>query len=232
MRPGDAVVDAGANWGLYSARLARIVGRGGAVDAFEPHPAHAGTLHALAARSPQLTIHAAALSSRPGTARLFVPIVAGRPVTALARLDAPPPGVEHDVVDVQVTTLDDALSGRRPPSFVKIDVEGQELALLRGAARMLRATRPTLLVEIEQRHQERPIAETFALLAQHGYAGHYFSPGGLVPIEQFDVERDQLAHVRPGVSEYGMPAGYVADFLFTDAALDLQRSVVGARRGT
>jgi FkbM family methyltransferase len=229
VRPGDAVVDAGATWGLSSARLARIVGPEGAVAAFEPHPAHARTLDALAARHAQLTVHAAALSDAAGSARLHVPIVAGRPVTALARLDAPAADVEHDVVEVAVTTLDEALAGRRPPSFVKIDVEGRELALLRGATRTLREARPTLLVEIEQRHQERPIAETFAFLAEHGYAGHYFGPRGLAPIEQFDVERDQLAHVRPGVSEYGMPEGYVADFLFADAALDLGRSVAGAR---
>lgn len=219
---GDAVVDAGANWGLFAARLAHLVGAGGQVDAFEPFPAHAATLGALAHRNPQLAVHAVALGGEAGTAELHIPIVHGRSVTPLASLGAPQAGVEHEVLAVPVATLDAALAGRRAPSFVKIDVEGFELDVLRGGAQTLRE-RPVLLVEIEQRHQERPIAETFAHLAALGYAGRFLSPGGLSPLDGFDVERDQLAHLGPGVEEFGMPAGYVADFLFTDPALDVER---------
>jgi len=219
--PGDAVVDAGANWGLFAARFARLVGAAGQVDAFEPFPAHAATLGALARRNPQLAVHAVALSSAPGTAALHVPIVDGRRVTPLASLGAPAAGVEHDVVSVPVQTLDAALAGRRAPSFVKIDVEGLELEVLRGAGATLRG-RPVLLVEIEQRHQDAPIGATFAHLAALGYAGRFFGPRGLAPLADFDVERDQLAHLGPGVEEYGMPDGYVADFLFADPALDVE----------
>ena len=221
--PGDAVVDAGANWGLYAARLAHLVGRAGQVDAFEPHPGHARTLQALARRRPQLAVHATALSSAAGSAQLHVPVVGGRPVTALASLGAPAPGVEHEVIAVPVTTLDAALAGRRPPSLVKCDVEGFELELLRGAERTLRAERPTLLVEIEQRHQATPIEATFAYLSGLGYEGWFFGPRGLAPLAEFDVERDQLAHLRPGVAEYGMPGGYVADFLFAGPDVDVSR---------
>lgn len=216
--PGDAVVDAGANWGLYAARLAALVGAGGQVDAFEPHPAHARTLSALAGRLPQLAVHRTALGAEPGSAELHVPIVDGRRVTALASLEQPADGVDHDVVAVAVTTLDIALAGRRAPSFVKVDVEGLELAVLRGGEQTLRASRPVILVEIEQRHQAAPIAGTFDYLAGLGYAGHFFGPHGLAPIAEFDLERDQLAHLTGDVAEFGMPAGYVADFLFADPA--------------
>jgi hypothetical protein len=79
-----------------------------------------------------------------------------------------------------------------------------------------------LLVEIEQRHQQRPIADTFAWLEELGYAGWFLGPHGLAPLAEFDVERDQLAHLGPGVVEYGMPDGYVADFLFATAGRDLR----------
>ena len=62
-----------------------------------------------------------------------------------------------------------------------------------------------------------------------GYAGRYFGPGGLAPLADFDVERDQLAHLGSGVAEYGMPDAYVADFLFADPALDVE-GLIGARR--
>lgn len=214
VRPGDAVVDAGANWGLYAARMAVLAGPTGRVDAFEPHPDHAGTLTTLARRRPQLTVHLMGLSDAPGSARLHVPIVGGRRVTALASFSPPADGVAHDEIDVPVARLDDVLGPDAAPSFVKCDVEGAELAVLRGGEAMLRRARPVLLVEIEQRHQDAPIAGTFDYLRELGYRGWYLGPAGLAPLEEFDVERDQLAHLRPGVVEYGMPEGYVADFLF------------------
>jgi len=220
---GDAVVDVGANWGLYTARLARLVGPSGQVDAFEPHPAHAVTLDRLARRRPQVAVHKMGLADAPGTAALHVPVVRGRDVTALSSLTAPAGDVEHRTVEVRIGRLDDELAGRRPPSFVKCDVEGLELAVLRGGERTLTAARPALLVEIEQRHQQRPIGDTFAYLAGLGYEGHYFAAGGLAPLERFDVERDQLAHLGAGVVEYGMPEGYVADFLFVAPGTDLSR---------
>jgi FkbM family methyltransferase len=220
---GDAVLDIGANWGLYTARLAHLVGRSGQVDAFEPHPAHAPTLDALARRRPQIAVHKVGLADTPGTATLHVPVVRGRDVTALSSLTAPAGDVEHRTVEVTIARLDDEIAGRRPPTFVKCDVEGLELAVLHGGERTLKEGRPALLVEIEQRHQERPIADTFRYLAELGYEGHYFARDALVPLDRFDVERDQLAHLGPGVVEYGMPEGYVADFLFVAPGTDVSR---------
>jgi FkbM family methyltransferase len=214
VRRGDAVVDAGANWGLYAARMAALAGPEGRVDAFEPHPDHADTLHGLARRHPQLAVHVMALSDAPGRARLHVPIVGGRRVTALASLGGAPSGVPHDEVEVPVGRLDDVLGPGAAPTFVKCDVEGAELGVLRGGEAMLRRAMPALLVEIEQRHQDAPIAGTFEYLLGLGYAGWYLGPHGLAPLAGFDVERDQLAHLRPGVVEYGMPEDYVADFFF------------------
>ena len=220
---GDAVVDVGANWGLYTARLARLVGPSGQVDAFEPHPAHAATLDRLARRRRQVAVHKMGLADAPGEATLHVPVVRGRDVTALSSLTAPSGAVEYRTVEVRVGRLDDELAGRRPPSFVKCDVEGLELAVLRGGERTLESGRPALLVEIEQRHQEGPIADTFAYLAGLGYEGHYFASDGLAPLERFDLQRDQLDHLGPDVVEYGMPGGYVADFLFVAPGTDLSR---------
>lgn len=227
---GDAVVDIGANWGLYTARFARLVGPRGQVDAFEPHPEHTRALGSLGRRRPHVAVHFVALSDSPGSAELHVPVVDGRRVTALGSLAPPDAHVEHEVTTVPVLRLDDVMAARRPPSFVKCDVEGLELQALRGGEATLRRSLPALLVEIEQRHQSRPIGETFRYLAGLGYAGWYFSPGGLMPLEQFDVERDQLAHLGPRVVEYGMPEGYVADFLFAAPGADVPGLIGAGRR--
>lgn len=218
---GDATVDIGANWGLYTARLTHLTGPEGQVDAFEPHPDHQRTLRSLARRRPQLAVHCMALSDTPGSAVLHVPLVRGRRVTALASLEPPKADVEQETVTVATARLDDVLADRRPPSFVKCDAEGLESAVLRGAEGTLRASHPALLVEIEQRHRADPIDDTFRYLKALGYRGYFFGPDGLNPLEDFDVERDQLAHLQPGVVEYEMPDEYVADFLFVDPAVDV-----------
>ena len=219
VRPGDAVVDAGANWGLYAARLARLVGPGGRVDAFEPHPVHARTLGALARRHPQLHVHAVGLGDEAATRHLRVPLEDGRPVTALAGFEAPLEDRPHEAVEVEVRPLDAVLPDAAP-RLIKIDVEGSELALLQGAAGLLARARPVLLVEIEQRHQERPIADTFAFLDGLGYEGWFLHAGRRRPLAEFDVQRHQLDHLETA-GDAEMPEAYVGNFVFAAPGTDL-----------
>jgi hypothetical protein len=59
--------------------------------------------------------------------------------------------------------------------------------------------------------------------------GYFFGRGTLSPLEDFDVERDQIAHLQVGVVEYEMPHEYVADFLFVGPAVDVSALPWGAR---
>jgi len=221
--PGDAVVDIGANWGMFTARLACLVGRRGQVDAFEPHPHHARSLSAIARRRPQVTVHATALSNVAGEAQLHVPVVGGRSVTALGSLVPIAVDAGDDVIVVPTQRLDDVLAHRRGPSFIKCDVEGLELRVLRGAEATLRRTLPVLLVEIEQRHQKAPVHETFAYLSGLGYDGWFLGPAGLGPLTEFDLERHQLVPFRASQGEQNVRGDYVADFLFAAPGLDVAR---------
>jgi FkbM family methyltransferase len=228
VEPGQVVADVGANFGMFAHRLARQVGPGGHVHVFEPLPQHADALAGLGRRA-NVTFHAVALSESPGTARLNVPRRDGRVVDAMATLEASGASGEHDVVDVRVATFAQALeSEERPLAFVKCDVEGHEHEFLLGARSRLERDRPTLLVEIEQRHRTRPIGETFALLADIGYDGYAIRQGELAPIEQFDAERDQLAHVRATPEGTAMPPVYVNDFLFVSPSRPLPAGVAAA----
>jgi FkbM family methyltransferase len=223
VRPGQHVLDIGANWGLVTARLARLVGPAGRVDAFEPHPGHVATLEAVAARMPSVEVHLTALSDRQGSAELAIPVHDGERLTALAHLDGrgSGPGVPEERVQVPLTTLDDALAGDRAPvDLIKCDVEGHELEVLRGAEATLRRDHPALVLEIEERH--RPgggVAEVFAQLRALGYEGRAARADGLVGLEHFDVQRDQLDHLPDGeLVAHEMPPGYVNTFLFTAMA--------------
>jgi hypothetical protein len=93
-------------------------------------------------------------------------------------------------------------------------VEGHELAVLNGAAATFERARPTLLIELEHRHAGDRVEATLELLAGWGYDGQAIGPDGPVPLEDFDLERDQLAYL-DGQVQAEMPDGYINDFLFT-----------------
>jgi FkbM family methyltransferase len=236
VHPGDVVLDVGASWGLFSHRLARLVGPGGRVIAFEPNPRALPSLEAIAAREPGIEIHRVALSDAPGPAELHVPtlrrpVASPRAIHPMASLSVPRNRTEaaHETVAVEVQRLDDALGPdtERPISFVKCDVEGHELAVLRGADALL-AGRPAILIEVEQRHQDTPIAEVFEHLAERGYDGYILRDGGLRPISEFEVGRDQLAFLKPHAMFSAAPAGYLHNFLFVAAGTDVSSLLLDA----
>jgi FkbM family methyltransferase len=227
VRRGDTVLDVGARWGTYAWLLERVVGPEGHVHVFEPNPAHGETLRRIGANGRRMTVHTVGLSDASGEAVLHIPLVGGEVMDGLASV-SPPPGGPDEVraVAIRLEPLDSIAVG--PISFVKCDVEGHELAVFRGGERTLRKWRPSILVEIEQRHHGANVEATFSQLAELGYVGYSVTAEGLRPVEDFDVERDQLAFLpRSGehVVGWAMPSGYVHDFLFVDPQADVERLV-------
>ncbi len=216
---GATVVDVGASWGLFTYHLARRIGKSGQVYSFEPHPDNAPMLRKLGEARPYVHFSQAAVSDEPGTAQLLVPEHHNRQVTAQGSLAHGFDGQDVAVqkIEVPLVRLDDVLGPDVDVDFVKIDVEGHEMSVLRGGADMFRRCRPAMLIEIEQRHLSVPIADVFRQIEDLGYHLFYITQSALRPIAEFDVERDQMTFLNSGVNSgefhpFAMPRGYVHDF--------------------
>jgi FkbM family methyltransferase len=150
IRPGDVVVDVGANFGWYTTQFAGLVGPSGAVYAFEPVPATFERLleHLeLNALGDHVTAVRAAVSDSAGQATVYVFKSQSDGCASLTLMD----GREHKAIQAPLIRLDEYLDEVHVErvDFLKIDVEGSELAVLKGCERLLRRPdAPMLLVEV------------------------------------------------------------------------------------
>jgi FkbM family methyltransferase len=212
---GTTVVDVGASWGLFSYHLAGLVGRTGAVFSYEPHPMNKPVLEKLVKARPNVRFRPVAVSDLIGRADLQVPVFGSRHVTAqssLAHGFDGQRGVRVDKVTVPTVRLDDEVGSRRV-DLVKIDVEGHEMSVLRGASLTLRKYLPPMLIEIEQRHLDYPIKDVFTEIEDIGYVLYFIDGAELRPIEEFDLEKHQLSSIaQQEFTPFSMPEGYVHNF--------------------
>ncbi len=203
--PAKIGLDVGANLGLYTYFLARACRH---VYAFEPNPNPLHTLRTVV--DANVTVLPLALSSVSGEAELIVPrgrrgwsnngatLASGYAGRSLA-------------LKVPARRIDDL--GIRDIGIVKIDVEGHELAVLRGARETLARDRPVLLVENEIAHVGDKFAQVFDFLADAGYRGFFLDKGVLQALSRFSVEEHQVKPLKPG----GDRRRYVRNFIFLPA---------------
>ncbi|NEB74026.1 FkbM family methyltransferase, partial [Streptomyces sp. SID14478] len=130
---------------------------------------------------------------RPGAAPLWQPPHderGERGVSSLVRRDGLHAPTPHEVPCV---TLDEL--ALHDVDFIKIDVDGAELAVLRGARELLGRDRPALFIELETRIQ--PIAPVVAHLRAQDYEGWVLPSDTWVPLPDFDLAAHQrgTAHI-------------------------------------
>ena len=156
----QTAVDVGANAGLFSYVMSKKFSK---VYSFEIND---GISKELSAYNPgNIEIINKGLSSQKGTATLYVPVLDGTPLTGWASLTPNncPDTKEHLEKQVEICPLD--AFNLRSISFIKIDVEGHELEVLKGAMETLVNNRPVVLIEVRQQNREA----VFALFASLNY---------------------------------------------------------------
>jgi FkbM family methyltransferase len=186
--PRRASLDIGANVGAYALHIRRY---SRACHLFEPLPELAKQLAAGFLLDHKVRIHQVALSDSSGIATLRLPLRDGDRATALATVEASNElhGLPFVTVEVPRRRLDDM--GISDVGLIKIDVEGHELAVLRGAERLLRASKPTLLIEAEERHRRAAVRTITEFLEELGYRGLFLFHGRAHDIETFSADIHQ-----------------------------------------
>ena len=212
MAPGDTVCDIGANRGLFTYWLLK---HGARVLAFEPNP---GLVRILKLRFPgdirsgRLTLFETALSAEAGEAVLHIP----RDLSPLATIDgdlAKQSGGPTDDIRVPIARLDACVT--EEVSFIKLDVEGHEAKVLEGARGVIVASRPSFLIEAEERHRPGAVAAVRQALEPHGYRGFFRLGGEMRPVAEFDPAVHQpVAALEPDGTRPRKGARYVNDFYF------------------
>jgi len=211
IRPGDVAVDVGANKGSFLPSLSWAAGSGRVV-AFEPQPALAEYLR-RACRATRLTnvvVEASGVSDRAGSLTLHVPGAGG---------SSPGASFEPAVaalssgrgVEVPVVTLDEYFRGEaRRIAAIKVDVEGHELAVLRGAEAILESHAPLVVFECEARHAGvEGLRAALAFFAERGYGGWFVRRGRLVSMNEFDSS----VHQNQSAGRFWDASGYCNNFV-------------------
>jgi FkbM family methyltransferase len=217
VRPGESVLDLGANFGLYTYHLSKAVGSSGRVFAFEPIPF---TFNSLQFASKLLSLGNVELIAKgcndtAGKITFTVPLQSSGALSAgqafIGKRIDDRNGKEGQVrwqatrdVECEVVVLDDFLPDVRDLSLIKCDIEGAELHAFRGGEKMISRHFPSVICEINPWFLEGfglRLEELTDFFFDKGYQlYHYDNDGGqgklgIVKVE--DIVEDNYVFIHP-----------------------------------
>ena len=195
VKPGDFVIDVGPFVGFYTQRLSRLVGPAGAVWSCEPMPPTFQILRAAVADLglANVRLFPYAMSDRSGPATMEVPRYSGGGESFWDAKIVEGSGVESfRRFRIERKTLDSLLAGsNRPVTFIKIDAEYHELAVMRGAVETFRRWHPVIQVETLE-PVDNPGTDFHAMLELLGGLGYQpYRFDGTAFHLRYPGERDQ-----------------------------------------
>lgn len=175
LKPGNTVMDIGSNIGFFSVVMGRTIGKTGVVFAFDPVPTNIARLksnldaNGISAEA----VYELALGSANGQMELQM-----SDDTAYASMHKVEDGFGNgQIIQVSMKKLDDVWheGGRPMISFIKMDVEGAELEVIKGGGKMLTQCHPTMLIEA---NTPQHLAKLIEALQPYGY--QHIHPDGFL----------------------------------------------------
>lgn len=182
-RPGDRIIEVGANIGTETVGFSDIVGPSGRVIAFEPVPASIKWLNATLAmsRAQNVDVFPFAVGAEDGVVQLEVP--SGSPSEAHISEDS---SVTQGLLNVNCIALDSVSELLGDLRLLSIDVEGSELMVLRGAQKIIGKCAPGIVLEANPRALRAlgtSSGELYELLRTLGYITRVVGRFGLTRVE-------------------------------------------------
>ena len=174
LQPGSVFYDVGANVGYFSFVASSVVGGSGEVHSFEPIGANADRILTNVDRNGirNLTLNRAAVADSNGRVTLYT---SDEPTNS-GWASVVPTERRRETIEAEVLTIDRYVfeEGHRPPSLMKIDIEGAEPRALAGMRRLLASEiAPDLIIEINPFLLERANSTASSILETLRAAGYH-----------------------------------------------------------
>ncbi len=202
-------VDIGANLGLFSYLLNQYSQH---VIAIEPQPRLASYLKKVLPKT--VSVLNFAVSDHSGTAKMLIPKLKGvagisAQQDALATIESSNPIMNQgnlDYLEVPTKTLDEILDSQHRIDFIKIDVEGHELSVLKGARNILSTFKPIFMIELYKAHNPL-VLDCFRIFFDAGFTCFYCTNSGI-------TECTTLEGVSPIIDNPALEDRTITNFFF------------------
>lgn len=189
VKPGDTVIEVGANVGAQTVPLAKLVGRYGHVHAFEPQPVIFQNLCANIALNSLLNVHTYPQAAGGASGRAILPVV---DYTRLGNFGGIELQNQGQGITVPVVRLDDVLTDLHNVRLLKLDVEGWEQSVLEGAPDLIACHRPMLYLENDRIDKSQSLIE---FIQAQGYRLWWHTPALYNPNNYFSVSHNKYPNI-------------------------------------
>lgn len=167
IKRGDVCIDVGANVGMYSTMCSKLCGTDGKVLAFEPIPEVFNHLRNNLNKMPNVQVYQMAVGENPDNVSLAYSFINGKVCDPLTRIATNKGDISMKPLDLVVQN-----AGLSRVDFLKIDVEGYELNVLKDSTEVIQKYHPIILMEIDDTWLERYNSSSEQIMSFLGSVGY------------------------------------------------------------
>ncbi len=178
LRPGGVLYDVGAHIGIVSMCAAKLVAPTGTVYAFEADPENAKRIEANVRRNNLDSISIERRAAWHSNGYVRFQRASEHSSRNQGRVSTISPGPDGGAIEVEAIALDTFAENHRLPTVIKIDVEGAEADVLRGAEGVCARSKPVLICEV---HGSEPADDVISWLSGHGYQFQWLESSAQFP---------------------------------------------------
>ncbi len=178
----NRAIDIGANVGVWSYWLSKYAKQ---VESFEPNPKIFNALKNIKIKN--VNSYNIALSNKTGSVDLLIPKGRKGFSNQGASLSSIKVQGEHKSISIEAKQLDEF--NFLDVDFIKIDVEGHEHEVIEGARETIKKFKPTMVIEMEEKHNQIPIEEQISSVEKMGYQCCVLINETIIQIKEIDLDK-------------------------------------------